>query len=82
MLGTCNSVLNEHLKSIRFIQTASDPCIYVKEENGDIFIVCIHVDDIILAGKTDDEIVKVKESIAESLAVSSSEFSSFVIGFT
>ncbi len=60
-----NSMLDEHLKSIGFTQTVSDPCIYVKEENGDIFIVAIHVDDIILAGKTDEEIAKVKESIAE-----------------
>ena len=57
--------MDEHLKSSGFTQMASDPCIFVKEENGDIFIVAIHVDDIILAGKTDEEIAKVKEIIAE-----------------
>ena len=57
--------MDEHLKSIGFTQTVSDRCLYVKEENGDIFIVTIHVDDIILAGKTDEEIAKVKESMAE-----------------
>ena len=57
--------MDEHLKSIGFTQTVSDPCIYVKEENGDIFIVAIHVDNIILTGKTDEEIAKGKESIAE-----------------
>ena len=41
----------------------------MQEENGDTFIICIHVDDIILAGKTDDKIAKVKESIAERFQV-------------
>ena len=49
--GCWNSVLDEHLTSIGFTQTPSDPCIYVKEENGDTFIICIQVDDIILAGQ-------------------------------
>ncbi len=57
--------MDDHLKSIGFTQTVCDPCIHVKEENGDIFIVAIHVDDIILAGKTDEEIAKGKESIGE-----------------
>ena len=30
-----NSVLDEHLKSIGFVQTESDPCIYVKVKDGD-----------------------------------------------
>ena len=45
-----NSVLDEHLKSIGFVQTESDPCIYVKVKDGDIFIAAVWVDDIILPG--------------------------------
>ena len=75
-----NSVLDEYLKSIGFTQTASDPCIYVKEENGDIFIVAIHVDDIILAGKTDEEIAKVKESIGERFQVKDMGELKYILG--
>ena len=64
-----NSALSEHLNLIGLTQMPSDPCIYVKEENGDTFIICILVDDIILTGKTDDGIAKVKESIAERFQV-------------
>ena len=34
-------------------------------KDGDIFIAAVWVDDIILAGKTDEEISNVKASIAE-----------------
>ena len=64
-----NSVLDEHLKSIGFVQTESDPCIYVKVKDGDIFIAAVWVDDIILAGKTDEEINNVEASIAERFQV-------------
>ena len=36
-----NSVLDEHLKSIGFLQTKSDPCIYVKVKDGDIFTAAV-----------------------------------------
>ncbi|CAB4043194.1 Hypothetical predicted protein, partial [Paramuricea clavata] len=75
-----NSVLDEHLKSIGFTQTESDPCIYVKEEDGDIFVVAIHVDDIILAGKTDEKIAKVKESIAERFQVKDMGELKYILG--
>ena len=57
------------LKSIGFVQTESDPCIYVKVKDGDIFIAAVWIDDIILAGKTDEEINNVKASIAERFQV-------------
>ena len=75
-----NSVLDEHLKSIGFTQTESDPCIYVKEEDGDTLIVAIHVDDIILAGKTDEKIAKVKESIAERFQVKDMGELKYILG--
>ncbi|CAB4042840.1 Hypothetical predicted protein [Paramuricea clavata] len=75
-----NSVLDEHLKPIGFTQTESDPCIYVKEEDGDIFVVAIHVDDIILAGKTDEKIAKVKESIAERFQVKDMRELKYILG--
>ena len=36
-----NSVLDKHLKSIGFLQTESDPCIYVNVKDGDIFIAAV-----------------------------------------
>ena len=47
-----NYVLDEHLQSIGFVQTPSDPCIYIAE-GDEPFIIAVHVDDTILAGPTD-----------------------------
>ena len=60
-----NSVLDNKLKSMGFKQTMGDPCIYVKEECGEIFIIAVYVDDILLAGKTDQKINEVKQALAE-----------------
>ena len=64
-----NYVLDEHLQSMGFVQTPSDPCIYVAE-GDDPFKIAVHVvDDLILAGTTDTKIAQVKQSIAERFDV-------------
>ena len=75
-----NSVLDEHLKSIGFVQTESDQCIYVKVKDGDIFIAAVWVDDIILAKKTDEEINNVKASTAERFQVKDMEELKYILG--
>ena len=39
--------------------------VYVKEECREIFIIAVYVDDILLAGKTDQKINEVKQELAE-----------------
>ena len=48
-----NSVLDERLKKMGFAQTNSDPCIYVATE-GEMFVIAVHVDDIVFATKSDN----------------------------
>ena len=57
-----NSALDVYLRSIGFVQTKSDPCIYVAEE-GEPFIIAIYVDDILLAGQTDVCIAELKDAL-------------------
>lgn len=47
-----------------FVQTPSDPCIYVAEGDGP-FMIAVHVNDLILAGTTAAKIAQVKQTIAE-----------------
>ena len=47
-----------------FRQTASDPCLYIATE-GEKFIIAVYVDDIILAGKSDQLITETKEALAK-----------------
>ena len=43
--------LDEHLKTMGFVQSHADPCIYLLEKKGDLVIVGVHVDDMLIAAK-------------------------------
>ena len=58
-----NSIFNSQLKKMGFIQTNSDPCLYVASE-GEPFVIAAYVDDILLAGKSDRRITEVKKELA------------------
>ena len=45
-----NSVLDDYLKKMGFVQAAGDPCLYIASV-GEMFLIAIYVDDILLAGK-------------------------------
>ena len=63
-----NSVLNERLIEMGFKQSSSDPCIYIASE-GEEFLIGVYVDDMILAGKSDERMKMVKEMLAERFEV-------------
>ena len=63
-----NSVLNQKLKEIGFVQTVSDPCIY-KAVSGDSFIIGLYVDDILLAGKSKERMTEVKSVLSNMFEV-------------
>ena len=64
-----NAALGAHLKQIGFVQSASDPCLYYKDAEGDIFYVGVYVDNIILAGSTDDQINEVKAALSQKFNI-------------
>ena len=47
-----------------FMQTVSDPCLYIASE-GELFIIGVYVDDIMLAGKSDRRLVEVKKALSK-----------------
>ena len=66
----CNCVLDSQLKSIGFAQIiiTSDPCLYLSTE-GEMFIIAVYVDDIVLAGKGKQGISEVKDALASRFEV-------------
>lgn len=63
-----NTALDDHLKSMNFEQTRSDPCLYVSTQ-GELVIIAVYVDDILIAGKTDERIAEVKRKLADRFDV-------------
>ena len=63
-----NSVLDKYLKERCFLQSASDPCIYVATE-GKMFIVGVYVDDIIIESKNEEHLKRFKQALGEEFDV-------------
>ena len=63
-----NFILDKRLKEMGFAETTSDPCIYIAK-GGEPFIIGIYVDDILLFGKIDKQISKVKLALTEKFDV-------------
>ena len=61
-----NQALDNRLKEMGFRQTLSDPCLYVHSDSeGQIFVVAVYVDDIILGGSSTVRMDAVKKELSE-----------------
>lgn len=62
-----NYALDNRLKEMGFKQTSSDPCLYVSSDaNGDVFIIAVYVDDIILGGRSEAKMRDVKKELSQN----------------
>ena len=61
-------MLDQHLKKLGFVQSVSDRCIYVASE-GEMFMIAVHVDDLVLAAKSDKRIGDVKKALGDKFEV-------------
>ena len=61
-----NQALDAQLKLMGFKQSKSDPCIYTSvTESYGVFILAVYVDDILLAGKSQQKIAQVKADLGK-----------------
>ena len=51
-----------------FVQVTGVPCLYVASE-GEILLIAVYVDDILLAGKDDERIAAVKQTFSQEFQV-------------
>ena len=63
-----NSALDDYLKKMGFVQAAGDPCLYMASE-GEMFLIAIYVDDILLAAKTIERLNAVKQALSQKFQV-------------
>ena len=64
-----NQALDEHLKQMGFVPSMNDPCIYTLNTGGEVFILAVYVDDIILGGKSPEKIQQIINEIAQRFDV-------------
>lgn len=60
-----NNSLDNFLRKMNFSKSPSEPCVYVKVDHDDMFIVAVYVDDIILACRVASRINYVKSCLME-----------------
>ena len=61
-----NAELDAQLKKLGFIQSTGDPCIYIKS-SGELFIIAVYVDDLILAGENEETYKKLSKRFQKNL---------------
>ena len=44
--------LDQQLKKLGFIQSSSDPCLYISNSEGELFIIAVYVDDMLLVTRS------------------------------
>ncbi len=64
-----NVALDTQVKSMGFIQSKNDPCIYFKNIGGEMFYMGVFVDDIVLAGKTERDLKGVKTTLSRKFEI-------------
>ena len=76
-----NAALDAHLRKMGFSQSKSDPCIYVSG-GDDSFYIGVYVDDLILAGKDEAKMKRVKEELASEFDIKDLGRLSYFLGMS
>ena len=59
-----NTALDDQLKSLQFVQSNADPCVYVQRKSASLIIIAVYVDDLIVIANTTEEMQNVKNVLA------------------
>ena len=60
-----NAMLDEFLKQNNFCQSHADQCVYVRGNSDEKTIIAVYVDDMVILSKTNAELNRVKQLLAE-----------------
>ena len=63
-----NATLDAYLKTIGFLQSTSDPCVYISAF-GEMAVIGVNVDDFVVACKSADRLKQVKQDICRRFVV-------------
>ncbi|GMF42285.1 unnamed protein product [Phytophthora fragariaefolia] len=75
-----NETIDKHLKTMGFKRTDADPCVYTRGNGHEECIVCLYVDDMLIASRDKTMIAFVKAEIAENDKIKGLGRARFVLG--
>ena len=58
-----------HQLKMGFTQSMNNPCNYYKNTGGEMFYMGVYIDDIILAGKTEEDLTEVKITLSRKFDI-------------
>ncbi|POM74214.1 Polyprotein [Phytophthora palmivora] len=75
-----NKTIDTHLKTMGFKAADADPCVYTRGEGDSECIVCLYMDDMLIASRERDIIASVKAGIAEKFRIKDLGRALFILG--
>jgi hypothetical protein len=64
-----NKAIDEHLKAYGLRSTDVDPCVYFSYPGGSLLIVCLYVDDLLIAHADESQVEQLMESLHQRYGV-------------
>lgn len=64
-----NDKLHEALTNLGFKRSESDYCVYVLVINGEVIILVVYVDDILLIGKNKPKMIEIKQQLSQKFRI-------------
>jgi len=75
-----NETIDTPLKPMGFTPADADPCVFTRGEGNDECIVCLYVDDMLIASRDKAVIASVKAGIAEKFRIKDLGRARFILG--
>ena len=75
-----NSALNEYVETMGFKACLTDPCIYVKQSMHGVVYLAVYVDDLLIIGPNETDIIKIKSELSQKFDIEDKGDVSFVLG--
>uniref|UniRef100_A0AAG5CP00 Reverse transcriptase Ty1/copia-type domain-containing protein n=1 Tax=Anopheles atroparvus TaxID=41427 RepID=A0AAG5CP00_ANOAO len=75
-----NTKIDEVLKTMGFIQSTADPCLYIRKKANKFLFVLVYVDDVIVICNTEEEFAKVIHVLKLNFTISTMGNLKFFLG--
>jgi len=76
-----NTVLHDFLVSMAFVRSSADPCVYISWIENHLTIIAVYVDDLLIMGDTELEVVRVKNSLSKRFEMKDLGVARYCLGF-